>query len=83
MKHFKAQTLLLTAVIGLVSWLRFAQPAPLGPGSGGPGGPSGFGLQQNIPFPGHPQRQQSSTKQSTALKYLLDEENAGYFRGEW
>ena len=80
MKHFKAQTLLLTAVIGLVSWLRFAQPAPLGPGSGGPGGPSGFGPQQKHP---DPQGQQSPTKQSTALKYLLDEENAGYFRGEW
>ena len=69
MKHFKAQTLLLTAVIGLVSWLRFAQPAPLGPGFGGPGGPSG------TPFP-DPQEQPS-------LKYLLDDENAGYFRGEW
>ena len=74
MKHFTAQTLVLTAVIGLVS-------APLD--FGGPGGPSGFGLQQKLSFPAHQQRQQSSTKQSTGLKYLLDEENAGYFRGEW
>ena len=74
MKHFTAQTLVLTAVIGLVS-------APLD--IGGPGGPSGFGLQQKLLFPAHQQRQQSSTKQSTDLKYLLDKENAGYFRGEW
>ena len=74
MKHFKAQTLVLIAVIGLASApLRFVRP----------GGPSGFGLQQKLLFPAHQQRQQSSTKQSTGLKYLLDEDNAGYFRGEW
>ena len=78
MKHFKAQTLLLTAVIGLVSVLRIAQPAPLG--LGGPGGP---GFQQPAPFPPPQQTQQPPTKQSTGLKYLLDEENDGYFRGEW
>ena len=81
MKHFEAQTLLLTAVIGLVFVLRIAQPAPLG--FGGPGGPSGFGEQQPAPFPVDQQRQQPSTNQSTGLKYLLDEENDGYFRGEW
>ena len=80
MKHFKAQTLLLTAVIGLVSVLRIAQPAPLR--FGGPGGPS-FGKQQPAPFPPQQQRQQPPTNQSTGLKYLLDEENDGYFRGEW
>ena len=71
MKHFKAQTLLLTAVSGLVS-------APLD--FGGPGGPSSYGLLQKLPFPAHQQIQQSSTKQSTGLKNLFDEENAGYFR---
>ena len=74
MKHFTAQTLVLIAVIRLASVpLRFGRP----------GGPSGFGLPQKLSFPGHQQRQQSSTKQSTGLTYLLDEENAGYFRGEW
>ena len=72
MKHFKAQTLLLTAVIGLVSALL---------DFGGPGGPSGYGLLQKLLFPAHQQRQQSSTKQITGLKYLLDEDNTGYFRG--
>ena len=74
MKHFKAQMLLLAAVIRLVS-------APFD--FEGLGGPSGFGLLQKLPFPAHQQRQQSSTKQSTGLKYLLDEDNAGYFRVEW
>ena len=71
MKHFKAQTLVLIEVTRLASAQRFGRP----------GGPSGFGLQQKLPFPAHQQRQQSSTKQITGLKYLLDEDNAGYFRG--
>lgn len=85
MKHFKAQTLLLTAAIGLVSILRIAEPAPLGIRGfgGGPDGRGDFGLHQRLSSPGHQQKQQSSTKQRTGLKYLLDEEHAGYFRGEW
>lgn len=64
-------------LIGLATVLRIVQPAPLG--GGGPGGPGGFGFLQPSSMPEQQQRQQ----QSTGLKYLLDEENAGYFRGKW
>lgn len=81
MERAKAQTLFLIVAIGLTV-LRIVQSAPLGLGLGGLGGPGGFGLPQ----PSLPRQQLLQTSgQSTVVKYtyLLEEENAGYFRGEW
>ena len=81
MEHVKVQTLCLIVAIGLtVTWS--VQSAPLG--LGGPGGPGGFGLPQSPSMPGQQQQIEQPTPGSTDLKfYFLDEENAGYFRGEW
>ena len=56
------------------------QAAPLG--LRGMSGPGGFALHQMLSNLGQRTRQQSSGP-STSFKYLLDEEEAGYFRGKW
>ena len=82
MECYKALTLLLRVVVALVIVSSFTQAAPLG--FEGQAGPSGFGPHQTM------QNQRQQQKQlglksglSTSLKYRLDEEEAGYFRGKW
>ena len=71
-----ASTLFLVAIV--LTSLHTVQSAPLMfGGPGGLGGPGGFGL----PTPSLPEQQQQLQVQK--YTYLLDEENAGYFRGEW
>lgn len=78
MEQFKRQKCFKTVVVVLAALVRVADTPPMR--CGGSGRPLGLDLHQTMPITG--QRQQSSGLHA-GLKYSLDEEIVGYFRGKW